>query len=89
MQEVEGGVPDIEEQERRTQEVLLAVAEKVKEESLLPGTSGPEDALQPVPRAEAERPEEDAGALGLKKETDVVLKVDAQEAKLSLLHKGR
>lgn len=28
VQEVEGGVPDIEEQERRTQEVLLAVAEK-------------------------------------------------------------
>lgn len=89
VQEVEGGVPDIEEQERRTQEVLLAVAEKVKEESLLPGTSGPEDALQPVQRAEAERPEEDAEAPGPKKETDVVLKVDAQEAKTEPFTQGK
>uniref|UniRef100_A0A2R8ZYR5 A-kinase anchoring protein 12 n=1 Tax=Pan paniscus TaxID=9597 RepID=A0A2R8ZYR5_PANPA len=89
VQEVEGGVPDIEEQERRTQEVLQAVAEKVKEESQLPGTGGPEDALQPVQRAEAERPEEQAEAPGLKKDTDVVLKVDAQEAKTEPFTQGK
>ncbi|XP_003943608.3 A-kinase anchor protein 12 isoform X1 [Saimiri boliviensis] len=89
VQEVEGGVPDMEEQERRTQEVLQAVAEKVKEESQLPGTSGPEDMLQPGQRAEAETSEEEAEALDLKKETDVVLKVDAQEVKTEAFTQGK
>uniref|UniRef100_U3F450 A-kinase anchor protein 12 isoform 1 n=1 Tax=Callithrix jacchus TaxID=9483 RepID=U3F450_CALJA len=89
VQEVEGGVPDMEEQERRTQEVLQAVAEKVKEESQLPGTSGPEDTLQPGQRAEAERSEEDAEAVDLKKETDVALKVDAQEVKTEPFTQGK
>ncbi|XP_032263545.1 A-kinase anchor protein 12 isoform X1 [Phoca vitulina] len=89
VQEVEGGVPDLEDQERRTQEVLQAVAEKVREESLLP-----EDTIQTVREVEAKIPEkveeaeEDSQGLDLKKETDGVLEVRAQEAKAETLTQG-
>lgn len=48
MQEVEGGVPDAEDQARRTREVLQAVAEKVREESQLP-----DDAIQTTQKGQA------------------------------------
>uniref|UniRef100_H0X4H0 A-kinase anchoring protein 12 n=1 Tax=Otolemur garnettii TaxID=30611 RepID=H0X4H0_OTOGA len=87
VQEVEGGVPGVDEQERRTQEVLQAVAEKVKEESQLHGTIGPEDTIQTMQKVESELPEkleeaeEDSKALGLETEMDVVLKVHTQQTK--------
>lgn len=91
VQEVEGGVPDLEAQERRTQEVLQAVAEKVREESPMPDTRGPEDMIQTMQEIGAKIPEkldkaeEDAQGLDLKKEADVVLEVKTQEAKAETL----
>ncbi|XP_045861125.1 A-kinase anchor protein 12 isoform X2 [Meles meles] len=87
VQEVEGSVPDLEDQERRTQEVLRAVAEKVREGSPLPDTRGPEDMIETMRDVGAKIPEkldgaeEDAPGLDLKKEADAVLEVKAQEAK--------
>ncbi|XP_008063157.1 A-kinase anchor protein 12 [Carlito syrichta] len=83
VQEAEGGVPDLEEQERQTHEVLQAVAEKVKEGSRLPGTGGPGDALHTTQKEESETPEEGSGAPVLKKEMadDAALKVYIQEMK--------
>ncbi|ERE86068.1 A-kinase anchor protein 12 [Cricetulus griseus] len=72
VQEVEGGVPDREEQERQTQAILQAVAEKVKGESQVPAT-------QTVQRAglkaleKVEEVEEDSEALAVEKERDVVV----------------
>ncbi|XP_027459254.1 A-kinase anchor protein 12 isoform X1 [Zalophus californianus] len=89
VQEVEGSVPDLEDQERRTQEVLQAVAEKVREESPLP-----EDMIQTVWEGGAKVPEkveeaeEDSQGLDLKKETDGVLEVRAQEFKAETLTQG-
>ncbi|VCX37320.1 unnamed protein product [Gulo gulo] len=91
VQEVEGGVPDLEDQERRTQEVLRAVAEKVREGSPLPDTRGPEDMIQTTQDLGAKIPEkldgaeEDAQGLDLKKEADAGLEVKAQEAKAEAL----
>lgn len=91
VQEVEGGVPDLEDQERRTQEVLRAVAEKVREGSPLPDSRGPEDMIQTTGDVEAkileklDGAEEDAPGLDLKKESDAVLEVKAQEAKAETL----
>ncbi|XP_014650961.1 PREDICTED: A-kinase anchor protein 12 isoform X1 [Ceratotherium simum simum] len=87
VQEVEGGMPDIEDQERRTQEVLQAVAEKVREESQLPDSRGLEDTIQTTQKEESETPEkveeaeESSQTLDLKKELDVVLKEHVQETK--------
>ncbi|XP_029800226.1 A-kinase anchor protein 12 isoform X1 [Suricata suricatta] len=94
VQEVEGGVPDIEDQERRTQEVLQAVAEKVREESWLPDTRGPEDTMQTVQEVGAKiseevEVEEDSQGLDLKKETDVVLKVHIEETEPETLTQGK
>ncbi|KAM8789295.1 A-kinase anchor protein 12 isoform 1-T1 [Rhynchonycteris naso] len=80
VQEVEGGVPDMEDQDRRTQEVLLAVAEKVREESQLPRARGPEDTSQTAQKVESKTAEEvgeaEEGSQGPdpKKEMEVVLK---------------
>lgn len=95
VQEVEGSVPDAEDQERRTQAVLQAVAEKVREESQLPDTRGPEDTVQPVQKVvskileKVEEAEEDSQMLDLKKDTDVVLKVQAEETKSENLTQGK
>ncbi|XP_053448390.1 A-kinase anchor protein 12 isoform X2 [Nycticebus coucang] len=94
VQEIEGGMPDIDEQERRTQEVLQAVAEKVKEESQLHGTTGPEDTIQAMQKVESElseeleEAEEDSKSLGLEREMDVVLKVHAQQTKTEQFTQG-
>lgn len=91
VQEVEGAVPDLEDQERRTQEVLRAVAEKVREGSPLPDGRGPEDMIQTTGDVGAkileklDGAEEDAPGLDLKKEADGVLEVKAQEAKAETL----
>lgn len=95
VQEVEGSVPDMEDQERRTQEFLQAVAEKVREESQLPDTRRPEDTVQPMPKVESkilekvEEAEEDSQLLDLKKEMDVVVKVCAEETEMENLTQGR
>ncbi|KAM6185246.1 A-kinase anchor protein 12 [Rhynchocyon petersi] len=54
VQEAEGDVPDLEDLGRRTQEVLQAVAEKVKGESQLPYSSGPEDTVQATQKVDSE-----------------------------------
>ncbi|XP_037012715.2 A-kinase anchor protein 12 isoform X2 [Artibeus jamaicensis] len=95
VQEVEGGVPDTEDQDRRTQEVLQAVAEKVRAESQLPGTAGLEDAVQTTRRVESEIPEEvEEGEGGsqvpdLKNEMDVVLKGQVEETETENLTQGK
>lgn len=76
VQEVEGGVPDAEDQARRTQEVLQAVAEKVREESQLP-----DDAIQKGQAKileKVEEAEEGSQALDLKEMMDVASKVLVQ-----------
>lgn len=79
VQEVEGGMLDTEEQERQTQAVLQAVADKVKEESQVP-------AIQTVQRAgskaleKVEEVEEDSEVLAMEKEKDAVPKGPMQEA---------
>ncbi|XP_052606923.1 A-kinase anchor protein 12 isoform X1 [Peromyscus californicus insignis] len=77
VQEVEGGAPDREEQERQTQAVLQAVAEKVKGESKAPATQAGQraGALEKVEEAE-----EDSEALAAEKERDVVLEDPLQGA---------
>uniref|UniRef100_A0A2K6F9U8 A-kinase anchoring protein 12 n=1 Tax=Propithecus coquereli TaxID=379532 RepID=A0A2K6F9U8_PROCO len=90
VQEVEGGVLDVEEQERRTQEVLQAVAEKVKEESQLHGTSGPEDIIQTMQKVESEPPEKlEEAEEGPERDTDVVLQVHAQQTKTEHFTQGK
>lgn len=86
VQEVEDGVPDTEDRERRTQEVLQAVAEKVKESQLL-DTRGPEDTVQTTRKGESET-EEDSGALDPKKEMGVMLMVQGQETQAEDLTPG-
>ncbi|XP_068841664.1 A-kinase anchor protein 12 isoform X2 [Capricornis sumatraensis] len=76
VQEVEGGVPDAEDQARRTQEVLQAVAEKVREESQLP-----DDAIQKGQAKileKVEEAEEGSQALDLKEMMDVASEVLVQ-----------
>ncbi|KAM9666891.1 A-kinase anchor protein 12 isoform 1-T1 [Trichechus inunguis] len=87
VQEVEGDAPDLEDLGRRTQEVLQAVAEKVKEESQLPDSSGQEDTTQATQKVDSKIPEkveeaeEDSNVLDMKKEMDVGLTVHVQETK--------
>ncbi|XP_028620216.1 A-kinase anchor protein 12 isoform X2 [Grammomys surdaster] len=79
VQEVEGGMLDTEEQERQTQAILQAVADKVKEESQV-------SAIQTVQRVgpkaleKVEEVEEDSEVLATEKEKDVALKGPVQEA---------
>lgn len=77
VQEVEGVVPDREEQERQTQAVLQAVAEKVKGESRAPATQAVQKAgaLEKV-----EEVEEDSEAPAAEKERDAVLEEPVQGA---------
>ncbi|XP_005321427.2 A-kinase anchor protein 12 isoform X2 [Ictidomys tridecemlineatus] len=71
VQEVEGDAPDMEDQERRTQAVLQAVAEKVKEESQLLETLGPEGVIQTSPKEEPRAPEVEGAEEGLRREMEV------------------
>ncbi|XP_015102441.2 A-kinase anchor protein 12 isoform X1 [Vicugna pacos] len=93
VQEVE--VPDVEDQERRTQEVLQAVAEKVREESQLPDGRGPEDTIQTTHKIESKIPEEvgeaeeDTHRLNLEEEMEVVSKVHIQETDTEALTLGK
>lgn len=86
VQEVEGGVPDSEDQARRTREVLQAVAEKVREESQLP-----DDAIQTTQKGQAkilekvEEAEEGSQALDLKEVMDGVSKVLVQDTETETL----
>lgn len=94
VQEVEGGVTDMEDQDRRTQEVLQAVAEKVREESQLPGATGLEDTVRTTWKVESKIPEEveeeeDSQVPDLKKEMDVVLKGHVEETKTEDLTQGK
>ncbi|XP_040614095.1 A-kinase anchor protein 12 isoform X3 [Mesocricetus auratus] len=71
VQEVEGGVPDREEQERQTQAVLQVVAEKVKGE---PQEPAPQTVQRAGPKAleKVEEVEEDSEVLAVEREGDVV-----------------
>ncbi|XP_023562015.1 A-kinase anchor protein 12 isoform X2 [Octodon degus] len=86
VQEVEGGGLDAEEQERQTQAILQAVAEKVKEKSQLPNSSRAEDVTLVMQRAEpkvlekVEEAQEDAEA--------VVLRVNVQKTKTEHFTEG-
>ncbi|KAF7487445.1 A-kinase anchor protein 12 [Marmota monax] len=71
VQEVEGDAPDMEDQERRTQAVLQAVAEKVIEESQLLETRGPEGGIQISQKEEPRAPEVEGAEEGLRREMEV------------------
>ncbi|XP_010627145.1 A-kinase anchor protein 12 [Fukomys damarensis] len=94
VQEVESGGPDAEEQERQTQAVLQAVAEKVKEKSQLPDGSGAEGTTLTMQRAEpkglerVEEAEEDSEEPETKEEMDVVSRVNVQETKTEHFTRG-
>ncbi|KAM9060348.1 A-kinase anchor protein 12 isoform 1-T1 [Megaptera novaeangliae] len=94
VQEVEGSVPDVEDQAKRTQEVLQAVAEKVKEESQLPDARGLDDTIQTTQKGQAkileqvEEAEEDSHALDWKEAMDGASKVHVQETKTETLTQG-
>lgn len=87
VQEVEGGMLDKEEQERQTQAVLQAVADKVKEESQVPATQSVQRA-GPKALEKVEEVEEDSEVLAAEKEKDVVLKGPVQEAEAEPLAQG-
>uniref|UniRef100_A0A8C3WAL4 A-kinase anchoring protein 12 n=1 Tax=Catagonus wagneri TaxID=51154 RepID=A0A8C3WAL4_9CETA len=95
VQEVEGAVPDVEDQERRTQEVLQAVAEKVREESQLPDTRELDVSIQTIQEGQArileklEEAEEDSYALDLKEATDRASEAPVQGAKPETVTQGR
>ncbi|XP_043744214.1 A-kinase anchor protein 12 isoform X2 [Cervus elaphus] len=86
VQEVEGGVPDAEDQARRTQEVLQAVAEKVREKSQLP-----DDAIQTTQKGhtkileKVEEAEEGSQALDLKEVMDEASKGLVQDTETETL----
>ncbi|KAG8510701.1 A-kinase anchor protein 12 [Galemys pyrenaicus] len=87
VQEAEGGGPDQEDLERRTQEVLQAVAEKVGDEAWLPESRSPADRAPMAQKTELKIPEEaeemqeEAPAPDLKKEVSVVSEEQVQETK--------
>ncbi|XP_043313046.1 A-kinase anchor protein 12 isoform X1 [Cervus canadensis] len=86
VQEVEGGVPDAEDRARRTQEVLQAVAEKVREKSQLP-----DDAIQTTQKGhtkileKVEEAEEGSQALDLKEVMDEASKGLVQDTETETL----
>uniref|UniRef100_A0A250Y7W6 A-kinase anchor protein 12 n=1 Tax=Castor canadensis TaxID=51338 RepID=A0A250Y7W6_CASCN len=93
VQEVEGGVPDLEDLERQTQAVLQAVAEKVKEESEWPDTLKQEAAIQTTREAELKASEkvedvEEGEAPGPREEREVKLEVHIQEANTERFTQG-
>ncbi|XP_016067039.1 PREDICTED: A-kinase anchor protein 12 [Miniopterus natalensis] len=84
VQEAEGGLPDVEDQQRRTQEVLQAVAEKVREETRLPEARGQEDMVPTTQRVASRLPaveeaEEDSQVPDLKGEMEVARKGHVEE----------
>ncbi|KAK7803517.1 hypothetical protein U0070_002942 [Myodes glareolus] len=79
VQEVEGGVQDREEQERQTQAILQAVAEKVKGESQAPAAQTGQRA-GPKALEKVEEVEEDSEVLAVEKERDVVPEEPVQGA---------
>ncbi|EPQ19225.1 A-kinase anchor protein 12 [Myotis brandtii] len=92
VQEVEGGEPDVEGQERRTQEVLQAVAERVREASQL-DVRGPGAEIHTTRKEGSQLPvvgetEEDPPVSELKEEVDVVLQGHAGETKAETLTPG-
>ncbi|NIG59725.1 A-kinase anchor protein 12 [Pontoporia blainvillei] len=94
VQEVEGSVPDMEDQAKRTREVLQAVAEKVKEESQLPDARGLDDTIQTTQKGQAkvlervEEAEEDSHTLDQEEAMDGASKVHVQETKTETLTRG-
>lgn len=94
VQEVEGSMPDMEAQAKRTREVLQAVAEKVKQESQLPDARGLDDTIQTTQKGQAkileqvEEAEEDSHALGQKEAMDGAPRVRVQETKTETLTQG-
>ncbi|CAO2628578.1 A-kinase anchor protein 12 [Lemmus lemmus] len=79
VQEAEGGVQDREEQERQTQAILQAVAEKVKGESqALAAQTGPK--AGPKALEKVEEVEEDSEVLAMEKERDVMPEEPVQGA---------
>ncbi|KAK1337935.1 hypothetical protein QTO34_001038 [Cnephaeus nilssonii] len=93
VQEVEGGQPDAEGQERRTQEVLRAVAERVREASQL-DVRGPGATIQTTRRVESQLPgvaetEEDPPVSELQEEVDAVVQGHAGETKTENLPQGK
>ncbi|XP_032506858.1 A-kinase anchor protein 12 isoform X2 [Phocoena sinus] len=94
VQEVEGSMPDMEDQAKRTREVLQAVAEKVKEESQLPDARGLDDTIQTTQKGQAKRleqveeAEEDPYALDQKEAMGGAPRVRVQETKTETLTQG-
>ncbi|XP_073645842.1 A-kinase anchor protein 12 isoform X2 [Tursiops truncatus] len=94
VQEVEGSMPDMEAQAKRTREVLQAVAEKVKQESQLPDARGLDDTIQTTQKGQAkileqvEEAEEDSHALDQKEAMDGAPRVRVQETKTETLTQG-
>ncbi|ELK26485.1 A-kinase anchor protein 12, partial [Myotis davidii] len=92
VQEAEGGEPDVEGQERRTQEVLQAVAEKVREASQL-DVGGPGAEIHTARKEGSQLPEvgeteEDPPVSELKEEVDGVLQGHSGETKAETLTPG-
>ncbi|XP_036172302.1 A-kinase anchor protein 12 isoform X2 [Myotis myotis] len=92
VQEAEGGEPDVEGQERRTQEVLQAVAERVREASQL-DVGGPGAEIHTARKEGSQLPEvgeteEDPPVSELKEEVDMVLQGHAGETKAETLTPG-
>ncbi|XP_049991729.1 A-kinase anchor protein 12 isoform X2 [Alexandromys fortis] len=88
VQEVEGGVQDREEQERQTQAVLQAVAEKVKGESRAPAAQTGQRA-GPKALEKVEEVEEDSEVLAVEKERDVVPEEPMQGAEAETEHSAQ
>ncbi|XP_075410493.1 A-kinase anchor protein 12 isoform X2 [Tenrec ecaudatus] len=85
VQEVEGEAPDLEGLGRRTQAVLQAVVDKVREDSQLPDSPSPEDPSRATQKAaskvleKVEEAEEDSMGLDATEEMDAGLQALAQE----------
>ncbi|XP_038196324.1 A-kinase anchor protein 12 isoform X2 [Arvicola amphibius] len=88
VQEVEGGVQDREEQERQTQAILQAVAEKVKGESQVPAVQTGQRA-GPKALEKVEEVEENSEVLAVEKERDVVPEEPVQGAEAETEHSAQ
>ncbi|KAH0509450.1 A-kinase anchor protein 12 [Microtus ochrogaster] len=88
VQEVEGGVQDREEQERQTQAILQAVAEKVKGESQVPAAQTGQRA-GPKALEKVEEVEEDSEVPAVEKERDVVPEEPMQGAEAETEHSAQ
>lgn len=88
VQEVEGGVQDREDQERQTQAILQAVAEKVKGESQAPAAQTGQRA-GPKALEKVEEVEEDSEVLAVEKERDVIPEEPVQGAEAETEHSAQ